>query len=104
LSWRFMDVPHDFVLGPMPDSTYESRTIRLAPGDIILLYTDGITEARNAAGDLFGDNRLLQTLQGGESEAIATLLPRILTEIDVWAANCPQSDDITLLTVRYVGG
>ena len=101
MSWHFIDVPCDAAVGPIEGSTYESRSIQLAPGNIILLYTDGVTEARNAAGELFGNSRLVEALEGHQSESVATLPQHVLGVIETWEANCPQSDDITLLAFRY---
>ena len=100
-SWRFMDVPNDAAVGPIGGSTYDSRSIRLAPGDMILLYTDGITEARNVAGELFGNSRLVEALKGRQSESVATLQRHLRGGVETWSTNCPQSDDIPLLTFRY---
>lgn len=101
MSWRFVEVPCDAAVGPIEGSTYEFRSIQLVPGNIVLFYTDGITEARNADGELFGNSRLVEALEGRQSESVATLQQHLLGVIETWAANCPQSDDITLLAFRY---
>ena len=101
-SWQFVHVPYDAAVGPIVDSTYESQSIRLTPGSMVLLYTDGVTEARNAAGELFGNNRLVEALEGRQSQSVATLPLHLLGVIEKWAANCAQSDDITLLAFRYL--
>ena len=68
---------------------------------MILLYTDGITEARNVAGELFGNSRLVEALKGRQSESVATLQRHLRGGVETWSTNCPQSDDIPLLTFRY---
>jgi sigma-B regulation protein RsbU (phosphoserine phosphatase) len=87
------------LLGVVPDAGYEEATTALAPGDTLVLYTDGITEAQAATGELFGEERLLASVRaaaGGGPEAVQR---RLLDDV---AAHCggDWGDDATVLVLR----
>ena len=87
-------------LGLMPGMAFEVGRIVLAPGESLVAWTDGVTEARTASGDeLFGDARTLDAVRacGGSADA---MLDGLLSAVDGWTAGAEQSDDITLLAVR----
>jgi sigma-B regulation protein RsbU (phosphoserine phosphatase) len=78
----------------------EERRIDLAAGDVIALYTDGITEAMNAASDLFGDARLSQIIaEHGHLDA-GDLRERILREIEAFVGHADQHDDMTMILIK----
>jgi len=72
----------------------------LAPGDVLVLYTDGITEARNPAGELFGDTRLRECVLAGNGMSADRMTAQIVNHVEAFAGAVPQSDDLTLLVVR----
>ncbi len=74
---------------------------RLFAGDVLLLYTDGITEAKNAKHEMFGIERLAETLRAAGSEAAHTIRDRILAEVTNFMDR--QFDDLTLVVARYLG-
>ncbi len=80
----------------------EQETL-LRPGDVILQYTDGVTEAMTAERKLFGEERLLEALSCSESTDPGLLLPHIRSRIDAFVAGVDQFDDITMLALRYNG-
>ena len=82
---------------------YRRQTLALKPGDGILLYTDGVTEATNRTNALYGEKRLLQTMRGllGVHDAVA-LISGILKDVAAFADGAEQSDDITLLGFKLV--
>ncbi|RCK78826.1 MAG: Serine phosphatase RsbU, regulator of sigma subunit [Candidatus Ozemobacter sibiricus] len=88
----FPEVP----IGLMP-RTYSERRIPFRPGDRLLLFTDGVTDLRNPAGEMFGLDRLLALLRRGDGFPLATLL----AELDRYRAGTPPPDDLTLLAVRF---
>jgi len=92
-----------FVLGPIPDSTYESESICLRQGDTIFLYTDGVTEAKNPAAELYGEARLLDALKQCPADNLTELIHCIRTEVQRHANGAPQSDDVTMLAITYRG-
>ncbi|MCM1046032.1 MAG: PP2C family protein-serine/threonine phosphatase [Candidatus Gastranaerophilales bacterium] len=91
-----------FVLAGMENMKYQSGQIQLSPGDKIFQYTDGVTEATNAAHELYGMKRLTDILVQNTDKPPAELLPAIKADIDRFTGDAPQFDDITMLCVEYV--
>ncbi|MCR5071984.1 MAG: SpoIIE family protein phosphatase [Bacteroidales bacterium] len=90
----------NLVLGAVEDMKYTSQSLQLNPGDALVMYTDGVTEAENKAHDQFGESRLeteLAALQGADSKQI---VQTVLAKVREFAAGAPQSDDITQLVIR----
>ena len=102
--FELLNDPHGLVVGGMDGTRYKEYEIRLEPGDALFLYTDGVTEATNAAEEAFGSDRLLEALnlEPGSAEA-ETELEVVKREIDRFAGEAPQFDDITMLCLRYLG-
>jgi adenylate cyclase len=84
------------------DFNYPTETLTLAPGETLVLVTDGVTEAQNAEGELFGSNRLLagNTLSGGSATAICDA---IRAEVRRFENGTEATDDLTVMVVRYLG-
>ena len=82
---------------------FRNQTIRLAPGDAIFQYTDGVTEATDANSELFGDDRLLEAMNSAPTVRPEELLPHIRKKIDEFVQEAPQFDDITMLGLQYKG-
>lgn len=101
--FRYLKVKAGMVLGPMPESRYQTETMTLERGDTLLLYTDGVTEAKNAASELFGEDRLLETVDGVPGGDVREMVQAVRGGVDLFAAGAPRSDDITLLAVRFAG-
>lgn len=89
-------------LGASEDSHMTERTIQLTEGESLLLYTDGLTEAFNLEGDMFGDERLLRALGWQESASADDMIKAVESALDDFAGNAPPSDDLTMLAVRRV--
>jgi sigma-B regulation protein RsbU (phosphoserine phosphatase) len=100
---RYLNVKSGFVLGPMENTTYETERLTLQPGDTLFLYTDGVTEATNAADDLYGEPQLLAALQSGPTEELTDIAHNIRTEVTRHANGAPQSDDVTMVALTYRG-
>jgi phosphoserine phosphatase RsbU/P len=90
-------------LGVIEDMPYQTQHARLAPGDSLVCFSDGVTEATNAAGALFGEERLVDFLGGQTNGHPTELLGSIIAEVDAYMALAPMADDVTLLVVRYNG-
>jgi serine phosphatase RsbU (regulator of sigma subunit) len=88
-------------LGIIEDLPYASAPFALAPGEAMLLLSDGVTEAHDMAGDLFGKDRVLAALgtQADPAAAIAALL----RDVAGFVREAPPADDVTVLAVRYAG-
>ena len=91
--------PTGLAVGMMPDVDYEIHQTQLDPGDTLLIYTDGVIEAKNPSGQSFGRNGLLELLEKPDLSATA-LLSRIETNLRAHIAEAAQLDDITMLAVR----
>ncbi|MBU1693991.1 MAG: serine/threonine-protein phosphatase [Verrucomicrobia bacterium] len=86
-------------LGIMPDTHYETHTERIFPGDVALLFTDGLFDVVNASGETFNYEKLLQVLRAEMQYPLGTLIDRILKATQTFAAGCPPPDDICLVAV-----
>lgn len=91
-----------FVLAGMEHMEYQSGQMTLSPGDRIFLYTDGVTEATNAAMELYGMGRLTDVLAKNTNLKPADVLPAVKADIDAFVGEAPQFDDITMLCVEYL--
>jgi len=90
-------------LGAMGELTYESKKIALTPGDILFLYTDGVTEAMDGQQMLFGEQRLQDFLLRFKTSSISDLIRSSFAELQGFSEGSPQADDITILALRYRG-
>ncbi|MBN1898116.1 MAG: GAF domain-containing protein [Spirochaetes bacterium] len=90
-------------LGISPDSAYLEDNIQFRKGDIIILYTDGVTEALNRAGDEFGLDRLKDIIKTSKQLKAKGILNTILKEITLFTQGTPQFDDLTLLVIKFTG-
>lgn len=100
---HYLHLKPGFVLGPMTDMEYEAERLTLIPGDTLFLYTDGVTEATNWEDDLYGEPELLQALQRAPKEDLAAMVHYIRAEVTRHANGAPQSDDVTMVAVKYRG-
>jgi len=87
-------------LGIQAEAHYESASVVLAPGDWLIIFTDGLPEAENANQEEFGETRLLAAIDAGASSAPAQMLNRFMAELDLFVGNTPQHDDVTCLLVK----
>jgi len=92
-----------FLLGMLDDMEYDVHKITLRPGDTILLYTDGVTEAMNGSAELFEESRLQDSLRRLNGSPLKEMLEGINTDLMEFAAGAPQADDITMLALQYRG-
>jgi len=88
--------------GMFPDTTYALGQVVVGPGDLLLMYTDGVVEAANEAGDEFGLDRLHAFLRGTAGSA-ADCQQQLFASIDAFTGRAPQHDDITCLIVQFSG-
>ncbi|MFH1161119.1 MAG: SpoIIE family protein phosphatase [bacterium] len=98
-----VDLTGGSVLGCMDNTSYQSRKLTLNPGDTIYLYTDGVTEAFNKENEAFGEKRLEDFLKRNKKRPLKELVLETITEIESFAGSAPQSDDITLMAIRFLG-
>lgn len=92
----------NMVVGAMEGQTYARETLVLRPGDVLVLYTDGVTEAFNEAEQLYGESRLDRCLGARPAEASAAeILQGVVADVAAFAGAREQSDDITMLVLRF---
>ena len=99
----YLPVAHGTVLGCGKFAHYEDETIKLSKEDILVLYTDGITEARNKAGEFFGTKRLLSFFSKPDFTSLVHLRHELLDEIFGFMGGADQADDLTYLLLQYQG-
>jgi len=87
-------------VGLLPNRTYEAGALQLDPGDLLALYTDGVTEADNLEEEEFGLERTIECLKAHREEEPETILDRLFEAIDGFAGGAPQHDDITALVLK----
>jgi sigma-B regulation protein RsbU (phosphoserine phosphatase) len=92
--------PNGTVLGLFTDLTYEQQQVTLEPGDLLAVFSDGVTDAINAEGELFGEERLVDVLSSQWEVEEIELTKRVLDEVDRFVGTAPQQDDITFIAAR----
>lgn len=98
--FEFLCSKPNFILAGMENIKYKTNEIQLSPGDEIFLYTDGVTEANDTSYELFGDDRLLESLNENDCLAVEQLCKKVKSDVDRFVGNALQSDDITILSVK----
>jgi phosphoserine phosphatase RsbU/P len=88
------------VVGLFDPSVYEQETIQLQRGDILVAYTDGVTEALNLAGEEFGEDRLQDTIARTSHLNVEQVRELLVREIEEWCEGAPQHDDLTFLIMK----
>jgi sigma-B regulation protein RsbU (phosphoserine phosphatase) len=86
--------------GIQPEAKYDFATVTLAPGDWMIIFTDGLVEAENAQQAEYGEARLLTAIEAGKSVEPAEMLKRLMAEVDRFVGNTPQHDDVTCLLLK----
>ncbi|MEM9955693.1 MAG: GAF domain-containing SpoIIE family protein phosphatase [Chloroflexota bacterium] len=90
-------------LGWFPNNPFKELTINLDPGDAIVYYTDGLTEAENPRAEPYGEERLMSVVAQIGDKTSAELMDMILDDVEKFAEGNPPFDDMTMLVVRYNG-
>ena len=86
-------------LGILDSVTWEQRVVHLSPGDVLLLYTDGITEAQNAQEAFFDEDRLREVVRASLGRSARDIQNGLIAQVDAFVGDAPQHDDITLMVV-----
>ncbi len=102
-SSNWVDLPRGALLGVSEGPVYEMRSLRLDPMDTLLLYTDGVTEAMNSKQELFGEDRLRKLADSQVSGHPKDVVESCFADVRAFASGEEQSDDITVLALRYRG-
>lgn len=98
-----MDDVGGLLLGKFENADYDMSTIQLEPGDSIVTFTDGVTEAENDSGGFFDEERVIKYLENSSGKKLNSLVKGLFLEVMKYAGTAPQSDDITVLATTYEG-
>lgn len=98
--FEFLKIRPGFVLAGMEGTCYRPSETTLLPGDMLYMYTDGVTEAFNPEEQLYGEARLQKALEQNDAADLKALLNAVKADIDAFASGAAQSDDITMLILR----
>lgn len=96
----FFLAEHGMAIGIKPDMNTDGETRELRPGDCVIFYTDGVTEAFNEQFEGFGEDRFIRAVVKCREKTARHILESIIEEVQRFAGNAPQSDDITLIVLR----
>jgi serine phosphatase RsbU (regulator of sigma subunit) len=90
------------VIGLMESCCYVQGCAMLEPGDVLIAFTDGVSEAMNAIDEEWGEERLIKTVQCHPTRPACELIERIMQSTDLFVGQAPQHDDMTLVVTRLV--
>ena len=93
----------NFPVGMFPDAEYESARVKLDPGDFLVIYTDGVSEANNIHNEMFEEARLRQIMETFNGQTVEELAQTIRDGVKAFTQGAAQSDDITVLAIQYKG-
>lgn len=99
----FISMPKGMALGVVEGTPYQIAKLVLSPGDVLFMYTDGITEAMNPEYELFSEKRLQENLVKLRDESVEAMSHGLMQQIMAFAEGAQQSDDITLMVLKYHG-
>lgn len=103
-NFEYLKINSNIVLGVLEDAKFETFETKLESGDKIFLYTDGVTEAMNSNDEMYGEQRLLECLNGiVNDDLLEYVVNKVKTDVDEFEGNVEQSDDITMLILDYKG-
>ena len=94
---------HGFVIGGLEGVPYREYELTLEPGDKIFVYTDGLPEATDSAGEMFGTERMLQALNEKADDTPQSILTHVTRAVDEFVRDAEQFDDLTMLCMEYRG-
>jgi sigma-B regulation protein RsbU (phosphoserine phosphatase) len=86
-------------MGIEANSTWTTETVAIDPGDILILYTDGIPDAQDEDGDFFNDEAMIEISRKNSEKFAHEIQSAIIEEVQKFSGNAPQSDDITLMVL-----
>jgi phosphoserine phosphatase RsbU/P len=86
--------------GIQPEVKYQAATVTLAPGDWLIIFTDGLVEAENARQEEYGEPRLLTAIEAAKTVEPGEMLKRLMAELDLFVGNTPQHDDVTCMLLK----
>ncbi len=100
---KYLTTKPNLMLAGMEGIPYTTHTTKLAKGDQLFIYTDGVTEATNMYNELYGDKRLLTVMKAGIGKTPRDVLDIVRSDINYFVQDAPQFDDITMLELSFLG-
>jgi len=100
---QYLTTKPNLMLAGMNGISYTAHSVELKKGDRLFVYTDGVTEATNAAQELYGEDRLLSVLRSASGKSSREILDFVRADIDSFVQGLPQFDDITMLEMSFLG-
>ncbi len=97
----YLEQPKGILVGINPMANYQVATRFMIPGEILILYTDGVTEANNPEQEEYSDLRLLEFINQNEKQAVGNIVTDIEEAVQIFVAGAEQSDDLTMLVLSY---
>jgi serine phosphatase RsbU (regulator of sigma subunit)/pSer/pThr/pTyr-binding forkhead associated (FHA) protein len=91
------------IVGLFEAATFEEETVSLSPGDWLIVFSDGVSEAMSASGDEYGESRIVSVVETHKGLEPKQLLEAVFADVRDFARGAPQSDDITAMVLRYGG-
>jgi sigma-B regulation protein RsbU (phosphoserine phosphatase) len=101
--FEYFQSSHNLVLGGIEDIPYNEYALNFKPGDMIFLYTDGVTEANNDYHGFYGEDRLKETINKFKDESLNIIITKIKDDIRSFCDNQGQYDDVTMVILKYNG-
>lgn len=98
---KTLDAPHGMALGISGEAMFPAHTVRLADGETLFLFSDGVTEALDVENALYGEERLEACLCEHVGQSAGALSATVIDQVRAFAGAAPQADDITVLCVKY---
>ena len=89
------------LLGAMPSMLFEEHRLQVAPGDMLFVYTDGLTDRRNAAGEFYSLDRIVALMDDARDADLTTVYDRIFEDVSTFAATDEFRDDIAFIVTRF---
>ena len=99
--WQLLEVKPNLPLGIEPSFEFTAQTVQIQRDDILFLYTDGLTEAENSKHEQYGEQRMMQTLSEMATNRPQEIVAHLQSDVKQFVNSAPQSDDLTMLTIRY---
>ena len=103
-TFEYINIRNNCILGIIPNADFEKQEMYLEKGDILFMYTDGVTEAMDSYGNLYGSKRLKAVLNKENMKYVDIygIVPMVRKDIDKFCKGEKQTDDITILTFKYL--
>ncbi|GEM_PF-1524468 len=102
-SFRYLDTEENMLVGLTSKAEFKSETLNLEKKDILFLYSDGVTESKNAAGELYSEQKLLEMLNCSDRRASCSVITEIKEDVLAYSRDAEQYDDITMLCIEFQG-